>query len=66
MARTRVLVHSSTPGRPASTPAVFRQRRVDFRHEPVAALDQQEADFVALDVLVERRDAIYEGRQLAE
>ena len=46
--------------------AVIRQRRVDFRHDAVAGLEQEEADLVAVHVLVKGRDPIHEGGQLAE
>jgi hypothetical protein len=46
--------------------AVVRQLRVDFRHDAVAGLEQNEADLVAVHVLVKGRYSIHESGQLAE
>ena len=45
---------------------VGRERGIHFRHDAVAALQHDEADLVATDSLVKRRDFVDKGGQLAE
>ena len=45
---------------------VVRQLRVDFRHDAVARLEQDETNLVAIHVLVKGRDPVRESGQLAE
>ena len=52
-----------------STPADGQHRRDPRQHRvdhPVSGLDPDEADFIAIHVLVEGGDAVHEGGQLAE
>ena len=45
---------------------VAGQRRVDLRHEAVAAREQDAPDLVAVDVLVQGHDSVVERGQLAK
>ena len=46
--------------------AIRSQRRIDFRHDPIAGLEQDEADLAAIHIPIEMPDTIDERGQLAE
>ena len=54
------------PPRAEHPGSIIRECGVDFRHDAVAALEQEEPDLVAVQVFVQRRYPVDKGGQLAE